>query len=232
MAEGRQKVLLLCLEDYTWAGDIYREFLSTLNSKAEVICAYSKFLVTLRAKDEVIRDTDLQTAIETLKDGSVSVAIIFEPSVIEKKDELLTDTLIQFTKAGGTTIFAGMCSSIARPPNINEFFGKWNLPWKSGIYLRTTFTANPRARLDLKARIATSYSMKALHLGNVATEDLLYITTDDSHTESLVFGPERVKLTGEGPIVFAQYHQGRIGWVGDVNNEQNTGPVMLAMSGL
>lgn len=213
-------------------GDLFSEFLSTLNSQAEVICAYSKCLCTLRSKDEVIRDTDLQTAIETLKDGSISVAIVFEPSVIEEKNKLLTDALIQFTKAGGTTIFAGMCSGFATPFNTKDFFGKWDLPWRCGSYLRTTFTANPRARLDLKARIATSYSMKALHLANVATEDLLYITTDDSHTESLVFGPERVELTGEGPIVFAQYHQGRIGWVGDVNNEQSTGPVILAMSGL
>lgn len=215
MAEEWKKLLFISLEDYSWMGDHYSDFLSTL-----------------RSKSDFISHTDLETTTKTLKDGSISVVILFEPSVIDKKIMSLIDALISFTKAGGTTILAGLCSSFCRPSAIDEFFGKWNLPWESGDYFRTILSANPRARLNLTAEIATSYSMKALHLKNVATEDLLYVTTNDSKLESLVFPAQQVDLAGEGPIVFAPYHQGRIGWVGDVNNEPATGLVVLAMAGL
>lgn len=217
MTEHRQKALFFGLGEYSWLEESYDDFLRTVRSKAKVIS---------------YKNTDIQATIETLKAGTVSAVVLFEPSLIEKKDKLLTDALIEFTKAGGTTIFAGLCSSFCGPPNLNAFFSKWNLPWKSGTYLRTTFTANSHARLDLTTKIPSSYSMKALHLKNVATEDLVYVTTSDSQLESLVFTSQPVRLTGEGPIVFAQYHDGRISWIGDVNHEEGTKLVLLAMLGL
>lgn len=218
MPEQRQKILLLGFGKYPRLKDHFQDFLSTIHSKPKVL-----------------NNDDLQSVAASLRNGSISAVVIFEPSVMEEKNNPLRAALIKFTKSGGTTVFAGLCSGLAHFPNINNFFLEWDLPWKSGSYTRSTFAVNPHARLDLRAKIASSCCIKALHLTNVAAEDLLYVSTDNSQSEtldSLVGSSGPWKLVGEGPIVFAQYHGGRIGWIGDVNFENETTLIMCAMLGL
>ena len=212
----KKNVLLLKLEDYSWLSEMFENFLQALHSKANVT-----------------QCTDATTALEIITAGTQAAVLLWEPSIIKKKNRKLADALAEYTKSGGITIFAACCSCFARPPDIDKFFDKvFGLPWKYGNHLRTTFTANPGARLNLTDKIAASYSMKAVHLKNIAKEDLVYLTTEGSVLESMVFWPAKVDLVGEGPVVFAQYHHGKLGWVGDVNNERETGSLVFAMLGL
>lgn len=215
MAGERRKVLFLGLWDDCWREDSFDDFVRTVCSKAEVI-NYSCRVGT--------------STMDALEDGTVSVVVLFEPSVAENKHEALTDALVQFTKAGGTTVFAGFSLS-TEPLNTNAFFSKWNLPWKCADCLRTTFTANSHARLKVRAKLPSSYSMKALYLKNVALEDLLYVRPKVDQPESRALPSESAKIIDEGPIVFARYHKGRIGWVGDVKTGEETTRVLLAMLG-
>lgn len=71
--------------------------------------------------------------------------------------------------------------------------------------------------------------MKALHLNGVAQSDMLYIATDVSRLESHVFAPRPITNTKETPVAFTKFGQGHIGYIGDVNSEDETHHVILAM---
>jgi hypothetical protein len=98
------------------------------------------------------------------------------------------------------------------------------------LYHRTTFASNEDLELDVNA--ISKISMKALHLKNVAKKDSVYLSTSESTIESLVFAPEPVSANGEAPVVYARYGKGKLGWVGDVNNEAENIPVVLKMLGV
>ncbi|OBZ73326.1 hypothetical protein A0H81_07173 [Grifola frondosa] len=105
----------------------------------------------------------------------------------------------------------------------------WNLPWISGSYHRTTFTLN-RDVVGLDVRhLSSEYSMKALHLKNVQTNATVYLPTSESRIESLVFPADHITNISETPVAFTSVGNGRLGYVGDVNNEDATTNVILSM---
>lgn len=55
---------------------------------------------------------------------------------------------------------------------------------------------------------------------------------DSSRTESLVLPPERVQDLQQTPIALTNMGRGKLGYVGDVNGEEGTDAVVLAMCGL
>lgn len=76
-----------------------------------------------------------------------------------------------------------------------------------------------------------SYSLKAVFLKSVEPSAAVYLPTDESRTESHVFPPERVD-TKQTPVAFTRYGEGWLGYVGDVNTEEGSDEVILAMCGL
>lgn len=72
--------------------------------------------------------------------------------------------------------------------------------------------------------------MKCLHLRFVQAGAKVYTPYSDSKIESAVFAPDAVD-NQQCPAVFARYGRGRIGYVGDVNNEEGSCKFTMAMIG-
>lgn len=149
----------------------------------------------------------------------------------------LANAIVQFTKNGGITIFGGPCGAMGDGDDFENFFPDiWGVPWQRGTYLRTTLVVNKQLRvqidMEFETTILESYSSKAQHLSKVAKGDLVYVSDENSYTESHVFSPEKVTTNDSGPAVFAQYSHGRLGYVGDVNNEMGSQKLLFAMLGL
>lgn len=163
-----------------------------------------------------------------------------KPAAILSADESLTVSTrislvhdaLSYVRSGGVLIFMGLFSSFTRPPNIKILFSRLGLPWESGSYHRSTFKLNREMTHFDKSGLITSYSQKTLHLANVAYDDAVYLPGDDSVVESNVFGPRRVSDRTETPAAFTRVGDGKTGYVGDVNNEDETTPVILGMCGL
>lgn len=146
---------------------------------------------------------------------------------------VLANAMVQFTKKGGTTIFAGLHGSIMKLDEFDQIFPKiWSMLWQHGQYRRTTQTLNMKARFQLggasTSSISKSYSMKAPSLNNEATEDLAYLDEDvfDEETTGLTNADATVQ---SGAAVFARYGRGRLGYLGDVNNEIGSQRLLFAM---
>jgi hypothetical protein len=75
----------------------------------------------------------------------------------------------------------------------------------------------------LAASLPACYSQKAVFLKNVEDAAAWYRPSKDSVIESLM---------AQTPVALAKVGEGKLGYVGDVNKEEGSDAVVLAMCGL
>ncbi|KAI3333390.1 hypothetical protein F4824DRAFT_472349 [Ustulina deusta] len=159
---------------------------------------------------------------------------IVDPDITRRQNNTLSHEVVEYVKNhGGIAIMGGFFSSI-RPNDLDRWIGQsWGMPWRSGQYERTTVLlqdSHVGLEATTRARLATSYSCKALFLKNVSSSDSLYGSPEGARSESMVFGP--VPVEAQTAIAFGRCGQGWLGYTGDVNNEEGTAEALLAMIGL
>lgn len=144
----------------------------------------------------------------------------------------LQKELARYVRSGGTLIMACLFSSFSRPPQLDAFYRRIDVPWRVGDYHRTTFYRNPAFKAIFGSQLHTSledsYSMKAVHLKHITPAARVYVPDASSRTQSMVFAPAAVDLQ-QCPAVFAPYGKGYIGYIGDVNNEEGSRKLLAAM---
>ena len=149
--------------------------------------------------------------------SSVSAVFVADAGIVEKKNLSLLKSLVDFAKGGGRVIFGGLFSSFIKPSELNSLLAtNWQLPWKAGDYTRAVFNANTAVKIPLPG-IPESYSMKALHLDRVELDQRVYLRSQSSK---------------QAPATIASVGTGVMGYIGDVNMEQETTALILAMLGL
>jgi hypothetical protein len=98
---------------------------------------------------------------------------IFIPDtgITSKRNEAVTQRVIQFVRMGGKAVFGAVFSTSIRPPDFDRYFEKsWSLPWKFGSYHRTTVTLNESSLGRPSSGLPASYSQKAVNLKHVHRE--------------------------------------------------------------
>lgn len=215
-AGAKPVIVVLTLDKAEFFNDMYEGFIRLLKTKAEFRQANTP-----------------EEARAAFNNHPKPAAILSadESLTVSTRISLVHDAL-SYVRSGGVLVFMGLFSSFTRPPNIKTLFSRFDLPWESGSYHRSTFKLNREMTHFEKSGLAASYSQKALHLANVTYDDAVYLPGDESVIESNVFGPRRVTDHTETPAAFAKVGEGKIGYVGDVNNEDETTPMILGMCGL
>ena len=218
MSQSRKNVMLLSLEDYKNFSDLDDGALDDLGTRCK--------LIRVQSVDE---------ALTVLRQGGLASILVYEPSVIAKhKDAIVTNlvnSLVDFVKEGGTMVFAFRCCGGVRWDHMDSFLSDvWQLPWKMNSYHGEVFQKNSNSVLPGLSNLKQHYSMKAVNLGYVANEHLVYLAYDLGPYETNV--PDRDRVINEGPIVFAPFGLGNLGWIGDVNRFDESHAAILAMCGL
>jgi hypothetical protein len=143
------------------------------------------------------------------------------------------EALLGYIRRGGTAILMAGFANFTPYPAMRAFFEHAGLPWRVGCYLRTTFALNREAvGPALAAALPARYSQKAVFVKDVGSEEAWYRTDEHSVLESLVWAPEPVDCPGEAPVAVGKVEDGRLAYIGDVNVEDGTGDVILALCGL
>ncbi|KAE8140423.1 hypothetical protein BDV38DRAFT_269025 [Aspergillus pseudotamarii] len=195
---------------------------------------YAPLLTALRAKAEVQRAESTPSAVQLLAQRP-------EPSVVRITDEALTlpknrtvwEAVLGYVRGGGTAVVMGHFPSFVRPNSLKPFFAQAGLTWEVGSYHRTTLALNEAAvGVATAQKLPQRYSQKAVFVKNVGPGEMWYRTDDDSVVESLVFSPMSVNKAGETAVALAEVGTGKLGYVGDVNAEDGSNAVILAMCGL
>src|SRR5579859_6734183 len=130
---------------------------------------YEHLLKFLKAKATFYEATNPAEYTALIDGPSVKLtAILITTSEFsERKYSAIHARVVEYAKAGGTVIFCGLFSSMISPPKMTEMWhSKWNLPWQSGGYHRTTFSLNPHLapKLGTVSSLPPAYSMKAVQL--------------------------------------------------------------------
>lgn len=212
-AGAKPIIVVLTLDKSDFFNDMYESFVRLLKTKAELRQA------------------------NTPEEARASFNSHPKPAAILSADESLTVSTrislvhdaISYVRSGGVLIFMALFPAFTRPPDVKNLFSRFDLSWRSSSYHRSTFRLNSEMTHFEKSGLAESYSQKALHLADVACNDVVYLPTDDWDDGSNVSRPS-VRI--ETPVAFAKVGGGKVGYVGDVNDEAETTPVILRMCGL
>lgn len=152
----------------------------------------------------------------------------------DQETKAILEALETYVKDGGSVVFACQFSNLVQPPRMDVFWkNTFGLEWIMGNYHRTVVHVNSVAERAMKpiTRLPAQYSQKAVFLQNVAIADALYLPDEDSRTQSMVFPSKTVDCT-QTPTARARYHNGWVGYMGDVDAEAESDSVLLAMCGL
>ncbi|KAK7037581.1 hypothetical protein VNI00_011073 [Paramarasmius palmivorus] len=209
-------VLLVSLVCEPWFMDMYGEVYSALRKKVHIKQAFTP-----------------KTALSYMDSPNLVGIFITDFGIADTKHSQVLQRIVQYTKDGGLVVAAGQFSGNLCGPDDQRFFRAWGLSWKRGSYHRTTFQKNQANELvKLNPSLPQSYSMKALHMAGIGQEDAVYTSTSDSRLESLVWAPTPITNHDEAPAVQVRVGRGYFGYIGDVNTEDGTTSVLLAMLGL
>jgi len=196
------RILVLCLEEEALFDSVHARLISLITSKAKIERAITQEAALSKLGEET------PPSVIIAADGAVA------------RQRVVWERVIDRLREGATVLLAGCFSSFVNEGAFNRLFTKLGLPWKRGSYYRTTI--NLRRGVvgsDLASRLPSEYSAKSLYVRNVESSAVWYAPTEASGE-------------AEAAVVFAKVGQGRLGYVGDVNGEEASDEVVLAMCGL
>ncbi|KAL8981037.1 MAG: hypothetical protein Q9177_005699 [Variospora cf. flavescens] len=176
--------------------------------------------------------TSMESAQSLLSTQSFMAVLVVDGGSSVKEHNALQKQLVSYATVGGTVIFCCLFASFIRPPDMSQLWKNFNEPWKSGDYHRSTFYLSQKMKNVFGSQRAknlpSEYSMKALHLANVPVGSRVYVPLEQSRTESRVFPPDAVD-SSQTPAAFHKYGSGWLGYIGDVNNEDGSQALLMAM---
>lgn len=181
--------------------------------------------------------TKLEGILKEIKEKMLRAVILMDGGVIQLKAfRSLRGDLVAYAKNGGTLIMGGTFAGFVRPNKFDSFvFDSFGLPWKFGSYHRAIVHLNKSVitdqRLKEDGRLPAAYSQKAVYLKGVAEGDKVYAPNSESRVQSYVFPPATVDQT-EAPVCWVKVGEGWLGYIGDVNCEEESTAVTLAMCNL
>ncbi|KZL85752.1 triacylglycerol lipase [Colletotrichum incanum] len=193
---------------------------------------YADLLTRLRQKADIQWGKQSSSALSLIQQSPPPTAVLITDAALTEESPRVWDAIIAYVGQGGTAIAMGHFSSFVKPNKIRPFFAKAGLAWESGDYHRTTVALHAHIAGSAAERLPTQYSQKAQFLKGVHPHAILYGPNESSVTESRVFPTEKVTDLTQAAVCFAQVRNGKMGYVGDVNAEEETNDVILAMCGL
>lgn len=197
-------VLTLCLEQESVFDGVHENLVAQITSKTKMERATTEeaALAILRRK--------APPSVILVADGAITRNSKVREAVFDRLDQ------------GATVVLAGCFSSMVTQGQFDRFFARLGLPWRRGSYTRTTVSLRrPAVHGQLASRLPAAYSQKATFAKNVAQSAVWYTPSESSGGAG-----------GEAAVAFAKMGLGRLGYIGDVNGEESSDAVVLAMCGL
>lgn len=162
-------------------------------------------------------------AISTLADPATTRVLV--------NDRAAAPLLAPLLARGGTALFCGLFSSFTDMNQFAACFQSLGLPWRPGAYYRTDLHPTPAAESRLarfRDDLPEQYNAKALLATSVAPADRIYAPSEDSYTQSMVFAPESAD-SNQAAVALGRASGGWVGYVGDVNGEEETSDIILTI---
>jgi hypothetical protein len=192
----------------------------------------------IRSKARLIEAETKEAAFEALATDLTAI-IVGDAGITRRKHRAVANALVAYTKSGVTVILGLFMSSFTTPSDFNRMMTNvWSLPWAFGSYSREDSPFSAAASTDRVkgAQLPETINIKAVYLQNVAAEAKIYArgerVTPRTMTQQLLEQYEETDSTGETAVAFERVGEGYLGWIGDVNAEEELDAVYMALLGL
>ncbi|KAJ3758825.1 hypothetical protein EV360DRAFT_43092 [Lentinula raphanica] len=191
---------------------------------------FEPLMSSMRAVATVKLVTRAGVAKTILSSNTPPTAVLsIDAAPTETKYTALNNQLVRYVEAGGIVVFGCNFSNHLTSKRAGPFFRAWGVPWELGDYHRTTVYLNKNDVLGLDVTgLEPSYSVKALNLAKVLPNLAVYSPSSSSLTESHVFAPTSVDAS-QTPAAYTAFAAGFMGYTGDVNAEEPTTKIIMAM---
>jgi ribonuclease HI len=201
--EPSPSTLVLCLNEESLFGAVHEYLIQHLEPK-----------VSMR------RVSTQAAAIEALS-AEVPPSIILAADGAITRNKKVRERVIDCLHRGATVVLCGCFSSTVTEGEFNRFFASLGLPWVRGGYERVTVTLKPDiVGQDLAVRLPSSYSTKAQFAAGVVNSATWYTSKEGWESRN------------QAAVAFINVGQGKLGYIGDVNGENESTVVVLAMCDL
>ncbi|KAH9483570.1 putative mitochondrial import receptor subunit tom70 [Psilocybe cubensis] len=194
-------VLVVALSNYDMFMRIHTEQIEAIKQKAEVKSALTPSQV-----------------LEHLKSPDIRGVYIADEGIARPANSQALNEIVQYFKRGGQVVIGGLFPSMTGPPDITKVLSVFGVPWKAGSYTRTLVERNNHHETAARnPSLSEEFSMKAVHLTGFHPEDLFY---------------EQYPQTSnnwEAPVLRTKRGNGHFGYIGDVNAEEESTDIILAM---
>ncbi|KAJ4486342.1 hypothetical protein J3R30DRAFT_3445981 [Lentinula aciculospora] len=191
---------------------------------------FEHLMSSMRAVATVKLVTGVKEATTIISSNSPPDAVLsIDAAPMKSKHRSLNEQLVRYAKAGGTVVFGCNFSNRFSFGAADSFFRAWCVPWSLGDYHRTTVYLNGTGVPGMNLTgLDPSYSVKALNLAKILPNSAIYSPSRDSRTQSHVF-PATAVDTSQTPAAYSAIGDGYMGYTGDVNAEEPTTKVIMAM---
>jgi hypothetical protein len=196
---------------------------------------YSSLIDKLSESATVKRAKTVTGAVRYLGEHNPKAIIITDRGLIEDASAEVLQNVISYVQNGGLVIAGLHFPNFVRPDEFDNFFASaFALPWRAGDYHRTDFELNRSCVLPQGVKTSSlpgPYSMKTLHINNARPHEKIFVPVRNARTQSLVFAPTPVDPT-QAAVTGAKIGNGYVVYCGDVNPEEGSDKVILALCGL
>lgn len=200
-----QDVLILMLEEVVPVKEMYSRLIKSLESSANVV-----FLADSKEAAAHLADAS--------KVSALAGVLVVDSGITQKRNKAIALQLTEYARNGGVVIVGFGFPRYTRPVDADAFFEKrLGMSWRLGTHRRETFALSESVGpfIQPKYREAVKeYRAEAVMLKDVKEEFRVYVSTQEEN---------------QTPVVFEQIGDGYLGWVGDVNGEDPTTGLVLAM---
>lgn len=184
---------------------------------------YASFFKSIRLSVEVLHGLSSERAVDLLSSPDLAGVLILSPAIVKYDNIYLLSKLIEFSKAGGTLVFAGKFNE-CNLQELGHFFSEsWGLPWQVTFAFMSDIALNKNHDIVKKnPSLPPSLSRKSMCIQGV-TENMALYTTRQTVPFSSTF---------HAPTVYAPVGKGNIGYIGTSELKEDEKNIVLAMFGL
>ncbi|KAF9009605.1 hypothetical protein BDQ17DRAFT_1421775 [Cyathus striatus] len=194
---------------------------------------YSGLISDLQNRVEVLHGLSNERVLDFLGSNDLVGVIIMTTDITDPPHAYLLQQLVQYTRNGGTTIFAGYFACEISLLEVRPFFeDNWGLPWDMGssnlkdinmkLNKKSDFAKND-ARNDQHTQLPEQIGFRAVNFTGVKESMILYKDKYAVKKDELA----------QVPIAVAPVGKGWLGWLGSASSfGVDDTKVMLVMLGL
>lgn len=193
---------------------------------------YSHMVDALSETSRLQRTSRAATVIRILKEDPPAAVLVVDPGVVKSSNKFAFKAIREYIAQGGTTVFAAYFVSMISPAEMNRMWQRFDLSWHYGDFHRTD-TGRWSKHMKMPKTLPLAYSQKAVHLQSVHYNTAIWTYRTVPGFEPSLDAPSTKRThTKQCAAVLFPYGAGRLGYVGDVNAEQDSTAVIGHMCGV